>query len=406
MRTLCRVLVLTAVAAALAVAGQGFGNPFYVFDNGAGRGTLALDAQAQLIKDAGYAGVQYSGTKDIPEMLRALDARGLTMYGIYVGANVEGAQPAYDPGLKQAIADLKGRDTLIMLTVNGKAADGEARALAVIREVAGLAAAGGLKVALYPHYGFQVARFADAVRLAEASGRPNVGVMFNLCHWLKEGEEPRLAERLKQAMPRLFAVSINGAEHSGDWPQLIQTLDAGDFDVYELLKTLRAAGYKSAIGLQCYNLRPPMRENLDRSMAAWRKFGARARAEGTPQEVLPGTSKLDQRGDLAYQMVDGINRYLEQATEAAPAGRAKHWSPRFLVGRSLRQVGRAQPRAAAQDRGRCGHAHYRRAFVRSRGPGASGRRLRSGISRVRGSLAGPRRRERRRVCCSPPMPRP
>jgi hypothetical protein len=52
----------------------------------------------------------------------------------------------------------------------------------------------------------------DAVRLARKVGRKDVGVGFNLCHFLKLDDERNLELRLKEAMPDLFAVSINGTD--------------------------------------------------------------------------------------------------------------------------------------------------------------------------------------------------
>ena len=104
--------------------------------------------------------------------------------------------------------------------------------------------------------------------------RKNVGVGFNLCHFLKLDDEKNLERRLKEAMPYLFAVSINGAD-GGDtnrmgWDRLIQTLDRGSFDVGRVLKTLKQLGYTGPIGLQCYGIPGDNRENLKRSMKAWR----------------------------------------------------------------------------------------------------------------------------------------
>ena len=50
------------------------------------------------------------------------------------------------------------------------------------------------------------------MRVAKKVNRPNVGVMFNLCHWLKGGKGENLKPLLDQAMPYLRAVSINGAD--------------------------------------------------------------------------------------------------------------------------------------------------------------------------------------------------
>lgn len=253
--------------------------PFFAFDNGTGRGRLSADEQAKMLKELGYAGIGYTGTKGIPEMLAALDQHGLKMFSTYVGVRLGGDGPSYDPNLKRAIEQLKGRDTLIWLTITGNAPDGDRQAVEVVREIADLAGRSKLRVALYPHVGFYVARVEDALRVVEKVDRENVGVSWNLCHWLKLDDEKNMEPLLKRALPHLFVVSINGADHEGGWDRLIQTLDRGEFDVYNSLKTLRRLGYTGPVGLQCYAVKGDTRENLERSMGAWRKFSARLAAE-------------------------------------------------------------------------------------------------------------------------------
>ena len=77
---------------------------------------------------------------------------------------------------------------------------------------------------------------------------------------------------LKQALPRLWAVSINGADNFDEkpgWEHYIQPLGKGDFDVAGFLKTLKELDYKGPIGLQCYGIGGDAREHLARSMTAW-----------------------------------------------------------------------------------------------------------------------------------------
>lgn len=261
--------LLLAAIALPALAADG---PLYVFDNGAGRGALSIEEQAELAAGTGYAGLLYSGTKDIARMVAAHKARGLKVLGIYTGMNLSDPAPGFDPELPEAIRQLKGTGALVTFTVNGKAADGDGIAVPVIREVARMAAAAGLEVALYPHYGFHVARVEDALRVRDKVGRRNVGIVFNLCHWLKSGDEANLTARLRQAVPHTLLVSINGADHEGGWDRLIQTLDRGSFDVAGFLRTLKSMGYRGPVGLQCYNVAGGREENLKRSMKTWRSF--------------------------------------------------------------------------------------------------------------------------------------
>jgi sugar phosphate isomerase/epimerase len=132
----------------------------------------------------------------------------------------------------------------------------------------------GVKLALYPHVSDWLERVEDAVRVARKTERPNVGVMFNLCHWLKVGDEQNLRPLLQSAQPHLFAVSINGSDRgaavragTGVW---IGPLDTGAFDWRDFLAALGGVGYTGPVGLQRYGITGDARDHLSRSMAAWR----------------------------------------------------------------------------------------------------------------------------------------
>lgn len=246
----------------------------FAFDNGTGRDQkVPLEQQADLVKRCGYSGIGYTGTERIPELLAALDARRLKMVSFYVHSFVDGRSPAFDPGIPRAVEQLRGRGAMVLLTVQGKA-ETDDRAVGILRDVADAAAAGGLAVCLYPHYGFFVARPEEGLRVIDKAGRDNVGVAFNLCHWLRSGDEPNLKMRLRQVLPRLKMVSVNGADHTGDWDRLIQTLDRGEYDLAAFLRALNEVGYGGPVGLQCYQVKGDLEENLARSMAAWRKLRA------------------------------------------------------------------------------------------------------------------------------------
>jgi len=243
-----------------------------------------LAQQAEMLKELGYSGAGHLWLDMVAERLDTLDAAGLTLYQIYVKLNVSpGAKQPYDPKLKEVLPLLKGRPTMLALLVSGgKPSDqtGDERAVELLREIAGLAQPFGVRVVLYPHVGNWLEKVDDAIRVADKADRPNVGVMFNLCHYLKTGQEKDIPAVLAKAAPRLMAVSINGSPTGADvragkgaW---IAPLDEGGFDMAGLLRTLRAVGYKGPVGLQCYGIRGDAREHLARSMAAWRKLRAGA----------------------------------------------------------------------------------------------------------------------------------
>jgi len=256
-------------------------NPFFAMD------TATKDAkhqtaktQVDMLKELGYEGIGIGFTEreDLTEILEQLDKNGLRLFAVYLGVNIDADQQKYDPRLKDAIEILKGRNTLLWLFAQSKkhkpsALEGDARAVEIIGEISDMATEAKVRVALYPHHGFWLERVEDAVRVAEKVNRKNVGVTFNLCHWLRVDDEKNLKPVLKLAMPHLFVVTINGADSGGkDWKQLIQTLDQGSFDLPGFLKTLKDSGYTGPIGFQGYGIGGDAYQNLKRSMDAWHRI--------------------------------------------------------------------------------------------------------------------------------------
>ena len=246
----------------------------------------SLSEQARLLKELGYAGAGHLWLDQVPERLQTLGAAGLKLYQIYIRIDVapDAAQP-YDARLKEVLPLLKGRDVMLAaLMGGGKPSDEsrDARAVALLREIAALADATGVKIALYPHANDWMEKVGDAIRIAEKTDRRNVGVMFNLCHWLRTDTRRDYAALFARAGKRLFAVTINGADEfdsGAGWDKYIQPLGRGSFDMYAFLRALRRAGYTGPIGLQCYGLPGDAREHLIESMQAWRKYMARLAAE-------------------------------------------------------------------------------------------------------------------------------
>lgn len=263
-------------------------NPFFAFcmDTHDSR-KRTLKQQAELLKELGYSGAGHLWLKNVRGRLRTLDEAGLKLFQIYIRVNVAPNERPYDPKLKETIPLLKGRGVTLAVLMNGLPRSdtaGDPRAVEIIREIADMGRGSGVRVALYPHAGYWLERVEDAVRVARKVDRANVGVMLNLCHWLKVGGEKKMKPLLTSAMPYLSAVSINGADSAADvragkgsW---IRPLDSGSFDVYALLRTLKDLGYKGPVGLQCWGIRGDARDHLARSMAAWRRLGGRLAAPG------------------------------------------------------------------------------------------------------------------------------
>jgi sugar phosphate isomerase/epimerase len=259
--------------------------PFFAMDTGTKDAKhQTAKQQVEMIKELGYDGIGCTAGPGLGEMLKELDKNGLRLFAVYLGANIDADQPRYGPELKEAIEILKGHNVILWLFVLSKkhkpsSPEGDESAVEVIREIADMAAEAKLRISLYPHQRFWVERVEDAVRVARKVDRKNVGVTFNLCHWLMVDDEKNMESLIKSAMPYLSLVSINGADSRGkNWKQLIQTLDRGTFDIYSFLKALEEAGYNGPIGLQGYGIGGDAHDNLKRSMSTWRQLTKRLAA--------------------------------------------------------------------------------------------------------------------------------
>lgn len=234
--------------------------------------------QAEMLKELGYDGVGHIWLDKVDERIQSLDKAGLKLYQITMTVDIAPGKQAYDPRLKDVLALVKGRGVQFALLVNGmKPSDpaGDDRAVQIIREMVELGQGSGAQFLLYPHVNNWLERIEDCIRVADKVDRPEVGVMFNLCHWLRVNKDRDYATPLKKAKPRLMAVSINGADEwdsQPGWDKYIQPLGRGNFDLAKFLKTLQEDGFHGPIGLQCYGIGGDTREHLKESMTVWRKL--------------------------------------------------------------------------------------------------------------------------------------
>jgi sugar phosphate isomerase/epimerase len=244
-------------------------------------GEISPQQQAGFARDYGFAGTVFDHAQHMPERLQALDEAHLQLFFLWLTVDISNGQIKYEPGMEAAIEALQGRGTVVWVAIQGEGAGAEERTIQAVDRISDLASRSNLRVALYPHYGFYLARFKDVVRVAGRAGRSNVGVTFNLCHELRSGFDPQFSQILDRAMPRLCGVTINGADRQGqDWNTLIQPLGRGDYDVGALVHTITKAGYRGPFGIQCYGLKGDPGVYLKQSMAAWRAISARVSPEG------------------------------------------------------------------------------------------------------------------------------
>jgi sugar phosphate isomerase/epimerase len=264
---------------------MGFTNPFFAMDTGTiDEAHKSAKSQAKMLAELGYAGIGFwerepnisIGAAGLAGMLSETNENGLKVFGAYFTINLEEPNEKYMTLIAESMQLLRNKDSFIWLAITSdvypkSSPQGDDRALAIITGIADAANKYGVGVALYPHAGFWLERVDDGLRLAEKANRRNVGIVFNLYHQLKTDGPDNMDATIKGAMPYLSVVTINGTSQTGS----IETLDRGTFDVYGFLKLLKQDGYKGPIGLQGYGIGGDVRENLSRSINAWRGFSDR-----------------------------------------------------------------------------------------------------------------------------------
>jgi len=254
-------------------------NPFFAMD------TCAPTGQMALLKEVGYAGFSWRPGADINQIIKDAAGIDLKVYAVYAGLSL--TKDKFSGDHSSTIASLKDTGVIIWLPIMSKdfkpsSEDGDAVAVPALQAMADCAARNNVRIALYPHTGFWIERVQDAVRVAKKVNSPNLGVTFNLCHCLMVGDEDKITDLLKEAMPYLFLVTINGADTGAGrtkWDRLIRPLDEGSKDLLPFLKALKQSGYRGPVGLQGYGVKLPAGENIKRSWAGWQKLNARLAEE-------------------------------------------------------------------------------------------------------------------------------
>ena len=255
---------------------------FFAMDTAA---RLAPTECAQVLSDLGYAGL--GGRPSTAKAhAAALKAKGLAFFNGYHVADFPSGQTQLPIELTQAVDGLAGTGGTLWLGINKVSLPlglsmgpeyGDTVVVPQLRQLVAYARTKGVKISLYPHAGFWAARFETCVRVASKVDDPNLGVTFNLCHWLKvEGSERDPVPLIKEALPRLNFITINGAD-TGDtrnlgWDKLIQPLGRGTYDVGAFVTKVRAAGYRGPFGFQGYGIKMEPKELLKETMVGWRKM--------------------------------------------------------------------------------------------------------------------------------------
>lgn len=292
---LCYVTLLTNICLAQSVKNGPVRNDFFVLHN-AIRGDSTyktFDEQVALIKRLGYDGVEINQLESFAGMKAALDKHRFTGSYYYIRINLD--VPQIDPRIEADIRALKGSKTIIapfLVSDNKRHApsSGTADTLAVrfLGQIGTWANAAGLQVALYPHVDYYVERPDHALRLVQRVNQPNVGLSFNLCHWLatRNASQTDWKSLLTTLKPHLKMMTISGAndvantglrtQPGGFWGQYILPLGTGSFDTYELIRyAMQDLDYSGPIGVQFYAMKGDKPTNLRNAMAVWQQYKTR-----------------------------------------------------------------------------------------------------------------------------------
>ena len=256
------ILTLSLLLPQLAFAGDaGFSPKLFAFQNGVDFGSL--EQETAVMKELGYDGIGSAKFPGLAERIAAYDAAGLKVFSVYIDLS--------DPNVPAAIELLKNRNATVELTIRKQELNDET--VKAVQGLADLAAKANVRIAFYPHAGFTIATIDPALEFIERVDRPNVGVMFNLCHFLKSEKAEDLEATIARAGKKIFAASTCGADVDGkNWTALIQPLDVGSFDQTRLFRALKQADFQGAVGIQCYAVKGDKRENLTRTMKAWKEI--------------------------------------------------------------------------------------------------------------------------------------
>jgi sugar phosphate isomerase/epimerase len=237
-----------------------------------------IPQQAAMLKELGYAGYGHLWLDDVELRSETLSLEKLRLFQVYIRVDLSSPQPLDEKRIAQILPVLRRHKTqLALLFVGGKPLDEkhDDDVAALMKRLADISKPYDVTVVLYPHSGFWLETTHDAIRIARKVNRPGeVGVMFNLCHWMKTDPNRDLRAVLKDAQPWLMSVSLSGSDTpeevrtgNGNW---IQPLGQGTYDIREFLDILRDTHYSGPVGLQCWGIRGDARMHLEQSMKTWK----------------------------------------------------------------------------------------------------------------------------------------
>jgi sugar phosphate isomerase/epimerase len=253
-------------------------NEFFVFHNiiRDDKTYNSYDSQVKFVKTNGFNGIEIGSEESFNELFDAIEKNKFKCSSFYIKLRVEDEH--LDPALVSAIKRLKGSGAVISPSIvrttkktGGPSEEEDEAVVKLLHELSILCTDSKLQVAIYPHWSFYVETTSHALLLAKKVNRKNVGLGFNLCHWLAstdEQERKNLHPHLETLRPYLKMMSISGANNVISkeqplWNDYILPLGEGNFDTKGLVEFVTGQlNYRGPIGVQGFNIKGDKKELL------------------------------------------------------------------------------------------------------------------------------------------------
>lgn len=230
----------------------------------------------RLAKQAGLDAVEFWkwSNKDLDAIEAALRETGLGLTGFVAEPMIPLTDPAnkapFLDGLRRSVEVAQRLGARVLIAQAGADLEGRDRAGQRAALVACLAAAGevlagtGVKLGLEPlntlidHKGYFLPSTREGLDIAEETGRPEIGIVYDLYHAAVMGERPE--EVLEGRMGKVFHIHV--ADHPGRGDP-----GTGGVDLKARLAWIFAHGYAGPVGLE-YRPTPPSSASVPKAMRA------------------------------------------------------------------------------------------------------------------------------------------
>lgn len=186
--------------------------------------------------------------------------------------------------LRMVAAKLAEMHAKMWLIVGGtKGAD--ANIMAVINEVADIAAAAKVGVSLYPHDNTAVETAEEALIYLKKANKPNLTISVHQCHEMRAGNRGRLNAVMDALGHYMDIVTLCGSDkkvndNSKDWSDAIKPLGEGDYDPKDFIRALRRHHFSGPVILHTFGLEKNPASHYATSFRIYQKMKSEVDSEG------------------------------------------------------------------------------------------------------------------------------